>query len=136
MWFFKLQWRSSGPMRVLISLRSWLVNMLIYFSNYLMRLSTDMNNHYADQRRVFLAPLEICIFFFSFFFFFFHFVQKLNNKFYYSFKRFTNSMSSFRLPQFKTFTRSERQPTFDIRSESIEKLSKFQFLVDKKLVPE
>lgn len=98
-----------------------------------MRLSTDMKNHYADQRKVFLAPLEICIFFF---FFFFHFVQKLNNKFYYSFKRFTNSMSSFRLPQFKTFTRSEREPTFDIRSESIEKLSKFQFLVDKKLVPE
>ena len=134
MWFFKPQWRSSGPMRVLISLRSWLVNMLIYFSNYLMRLSTDMNNHYTDQRRVFFAPLEICIFFFSFLFFFF--VQKLNNKFYYSFQRFTNSMSSFRFPQFKTFTRSEREPTFDIRSESIAKLIKFQFLVDKKLVPE
>ena len=99
-----------------------------------MRLSTDMKNHYADQRMVFLAPLEICIFFFSFFFF--HFLQKLNNKFYYSFKRFTNSMSSFRFPQFKTFTRSEREPTFDIRSESIEKLSKFQFLEDKKLVLE
>ena len=137
MWFFKLQWRSSGPIRALISLRSWQINMLIYFSNYLMRLSTDMNNHYTDQRRVFLAPLEICIFFFSFFFFFFfHFVQKLNNKFYYSFQRFTNSMSSFRFPQFKKFTRSEREPTFDIRSESIGKLSKFQFLVDKKLVPE
>ena len=93
-----------------------------------------MNNHYTDQRRVFFAPLEICIFFFSFLFFFF--VQKLNNKFYYSFQRFTNSMSSFRFPQFKTFTRSEREPTFDIRSESIAKLIKFQFLVDKKLVPE
>ena len=93
-----------------------------------------MNNHYADQRKVFLAPLEICIYIYIYIFF--HFVQKLNNKFYYSFKRFTKSMSSFRLPQFKTFTRSEREPTFDIRSESIEKLSKFQFLVDKKLVPE
>ena len=51
-----------------------------------------MNNHYADQRKVFLAPLEICIYIYIFFFF--HFVQKLNNKFYYSFKRFTNSMSS------------------------------------------
>ena len=98
-----------------------------------MRLSTDMNNHYADQRKVFLAPLEICIYIF---FFFFHFVQKLNNKFYYSFKRFTNSLSSFRFPQFKIFTCSKREPTFDIRSESIEKLSKFQFSVDKKLVPE
>ena len=83
-----------------------------------------MNNHYADQRRVFLAPLEICIYIYIYFF---HFVQKLNNKFYYSFKRFTNSMSSFRFPQFKTFTCSEREPTFDIRSQSIGKLSKFQF---------
>ena len=45
-------------------------------------------------------------------------------------------MSSFRFPQVKTFTCSEREPRFDIRSESIGRLSKFQFLVDKKLLPE
>ena len=35
-----------------------------------------MNNHYADERKVFLAPLEICIYIYIYIFFFFSFRTK------------------------------------------------------------